>query len=127
VSRIFNVTRAAAALAEASLKPDQEVATPFGVGVRTVEAWLNRLQWDEQLQQEYKAMTQGKLNQWTSRIPGCLDKAIDFIIKAAESGDPTNPEMVKAMTGAIGMLNEVQIIQEAIAAKKSQSVIASRN
>ena len=125
--RTFNTTRAASALAEANLKPDREVAQAFGVGVRTIEYWRNRLKWDEQLQQEYKAMSKGKLNHWTTKIPDCLDSAIDFIMKAAETGDPTNPEMVRAVTGAIGMLNEVLIIQDAIAARKAHTVIGNRN
>jgi hypothetical protein len=36
-------------------------------------------------------------------------------MRAAEAGNPCDSEMVKAITGAIAMLHEVQIIQEAIA------------
>jgi len=125
--RTFNATRAAAALAEANLKTDKEIAIAYGVSIRTIESWRSRLKWDAELQEAYRLMTTSKLSHWTSKIPDCLDRTIDFITKAAETGDPSNPEMVKAITGAIGMLNEVQIIQEAIAAKKAQTVIASRN
>jgi hypothetical protein len=127
VPRTFNVSRAAAALAEANLKTDKEIAIAYGVGIRTIESWRSRLKWDAELQEAYRIVTTSKLSHWTAKIPDCLDRAIDFITKAAETGDPTNPEMVKAMTGAIGMLNEVQIIQEAIAAKKAQLVIANQN
>ncbi|HEY9631023.1 MAG TPA: hypothetical protein V6C84_27345 [Coleofasciculaceae cyanobacterium] len=125
--RTFNATRAAAALAEANLKTDREIAIAYSVGIRTIESWRSRLRWDEQLQREYQAMTTSTMSNWISRIPDCFDRSIDFIMQAAENGEPTNPEMVKAITGAIGMLNEVQIIQEAIVARKAQSVIASRN
>lgn len=106
--------RAAAALVEASLKSDREVALAFGVSVRTVEHWRHRLKTDTELQQEYRKMAQEKLSQWVSEIPDSLELAIGFIASAARAGDVTNPDMVKAITSAIGTLNEVLIVQSAL-------------
>jgi len=127
MSRHFNVSRAASALAEASVKTDKEIAAAYGVGIRTVEAWRSRLSWDTELQEAYKTVTASKLSHWTSKIPDCLDRAIDFLMRSAEQGNPCEPDMVKAITGAMAMLHEVQIVQEAIATKKARSVIASRD
>jgi hypothetical protein len=118
----FNYLRAATVLLEASFKPDKEVAKVFGVGVRTIESWRQRLKTDPLLRQEFKKVSQQKLTRWQTKIPDCLDRAIDFIMKAAEQGNPADPEMVKAIILAITQLNEVLIISEAIEARKVKQV-----
>jgi hypothetical protein len=118
--RQFNYTRAAAALVEAQLKSDAEVAAAFGVSVRSLETWRVRLSWDEALQVEYKRMAKGKLETWVSKIPDCLDGAIAFITRATTEADPKDPDAVRAITGAIATLNEVGIIQEAIQQRKAK-------
>lgn len=116
----FNLVRAAAALVEASLKSDREVAAAFGVSVRSIESWRSRLTWDERLQGEVKKLADQKLGQWVSGIPKFLEDAIQFVRQAAQQGDPTDPEMVEAVTTAIATLNEVMVVQDAIAAKKGR-------
>jgi hypothetical protein len=111
----FNYVRAAAALVEASLKPDREVAKAFGVAVRTLEYWRHRLKTDEVLRQEFRKMAQVKLAQWVSEIPNSLELAIGFIASAARTGDTTDPKMLDAVTNAVSVLNEVLIIHESIA------------
>ena len=119
MSRSFNYQRAAAALVEASLNPDKQVAKAYGVSIRTIEAWRLRLKTDERLQREFRNMAQEKLSQWVSTIPESLELAIGFVASAARSGDTTNPDMVKAITAAIATLNEVLMIQESIASRKN--------
>lgn len=118
--RKFNHTRAAAALVEAQLKGDREVAAAFGVSIRSIESWRARLEWDDQLKAEYEKLAPAKTIQWQSRIPDVLDKAIAFLGQTFEKGDPTNPELVKSVTAAIATLNEVAIVQ-AVITKKEQS------
>ncbi|NJR63194.1 MAG: hypothetical protein HC769_33085 [Cyanobacteria bacterium CRU_2_1] len=117
--RKFNYVRAAAALVEASLKSDREVALAFGVAVRTLEYWRHRLKSDEVLQQEFRKMAQEKLAQWVSEIPDSLGMAIGFITSAARSGDVTDPKMVEAMVGAISVLSEVLVLASAIEQRRS--------
>lgn len=121
--RSFNASRAAAALVEAALKPDAEVAAAYGVGVRTIESWRARLKTDPAFYAEFQRMSQTKLIRWQTKIPDCLDRAIDFIMQAAERGDPTNPEMVRAISSAIVQLNEVMIIGEALESRKRQAAL----
>jgi|GEM_PF-1305060 hypothetical protein len=116
----FNYVRAAAALVEASLKPDREVAKAFGVAVRTIEYWRHRLKSDPELQREFRRMAQAKLAEWVSEIPNSLELAIGFIGSAARTGDTTDPKMVEAITAAVATLNEVLIIHESIAQKKQE-------
>lgn len=115
--RKFNCVRAAAALVEATLRTDKEVALAYGVSVRAIEYWRARLRTDEELQQEYRKMAQEKFKQWVSEIPDSLELAIGFISSAARSGDVTDPKMVEAITGAISVLSEVLLVQESIAAR----------
>jgi len=112
--RHFNQTRAASALVEAALLPDKQVALSFGVSIRTIESWRYRLKHDEMLQREFRRMAQEKLSKWVSKIPESLELAIGFISTAAITGDPTNPDMVKAITASIAILNEVLVIQQSI-------------
>jgi hypothetical protein len=116
--RQFNYIRAASALVEASLKPDKQVAQSFGVSVRTIEYWRQRLKTDLILQQEYRKMATEKLAQWVSQIPDSLELAIGFVASAARTGDTTSPEMLKAITGAIATLNEVLVVQESLSQRK---------
>ncbi|MBD2462267.1 helix-turn-helix domain-containing protein [Oscillatoria sp. FACHB-1407] len=110
----FNVVRAASALVEATLKTDKQVSIEFGVSIRTIEQWRSRLKVDEELQREFRRMANEKLSQWVGEIPNSLELAIGFIASAARTGDTTNPDMVKAITGAIATLNDVFVIQAAI-------------
>ncbi|MDX2212507.1 MAG: hypothetical protein SFY66_04380 [Oculatellaceae cyanobacterium bins.114] len=119
MARRFNATRAASALVEATLKPDRQVAIEFGVSVRAIEYWRSRLKVDEELQREFRKMANDKLSQWVGEIPESLELAIGFIASAARCGDTTNPDMVKAMTGAIATLNEVMLVQEAMSSRKA--------
>lgn len=121
MARQFNAVRAASALVEARLKPDKEVALAFGVAVRTIEYWRQRLRTDQELQREYKKMAQIKLAQWVSEIPDSLEMAIGFVTSAARSGDVTDPKMVAAMSGAISVLSEVLMMQESIAARNESA------
>jgi transposase len=116
--RTFNTTRAAAALVEAALKPDREVARGFGVGVRTIEYWRHRLKTDEALQREYRKMANEKLAQWITEIPEVLDGAIGFLKRATEIADPTDPKCIDAIVGALSTLNEIAIIHESLARKQ---------
>lgn len=118
MSRHFNSTRAAAALVEACLKPDQEVAQAFGVSVRTVEYWRYRLKTDAELQQAYKAMASEKLAQWVTEIPEVLDGAIGFLKRATALADPADPKAIDAIVGAITTLSDLQIIHESLQQKR---------
>ncbi|WNZ22732.1 hypothetical protein HJG54_07585 [Leptolyngbya sp. NK1-12] len=119
--RKFNRVRAASVLVEATLKSDKEVALAYGVSVRAIEYWRQRLKRDEELQQEYRRMAQVKLAQWVSQIPDSLELAIGFISSAARSGDVRDPKMVVAMSGAISVLSEVLVVQESIAARNESA------
>jgi hypothetical protein len=119
VSRVFNRVRAASALIEAVFKPDKEVALAFGVSVRTIEYWRSRLKTDEDLQREYRKMAQEKLAPWLSEIPDVLDQAVSFLSVATKTADPTNPDAIKAITGAIATLSDLQIIHEALRERQS--------
>ena len=114
----FKIDRAAAALAEAQLKSDAQVAEVFGVSVRSLESWRARLTWDPQLREAYEKMVEAKLKPWQSKIPEALDSAIDFVMRAAEVGDPSNPEMLAAVVNAMMSLNEVLVIQASLAQRK---------
>lgn len=112
--RKFNRMRAAAALVEAMLKSDKEVALVYSVSIRTIEYWRHRLKTDSELQQEFKKMAQEKFKQWVSEIPDSLELAIGFIASAARTGDTRDPKMVEAITNAIATLNDVLIVQAAL-------------
>lgn len=116
--RRFNVTRAAAALVEAALKPAREVAAAFGVAVRTVEYWRQRLRTDEDLQREYRAMAGEKLARWITEVPEVLDGAMAFLKQAVNVADPSDPKAIDAVVGAVSLLSDLQIIYESLARKQ---------
>jgi len=118
MSRRFNVTRAAAALVEAALKPDREVAAAFHVAVRTIEYWRQRLKTDEDLQREYRAMVGDKLARWITEVPEVLDGAMAFLKQAVSVADPSDPKAIDAVVGAVSLLSDLQIIYESLARKE---------
>jgi len=118
MSRRFNVTRAAAALVEAALKPDREVAVAFHVAVRTIEYWRQRLKTDEDLQREYRAMVGEKLARWITEVPEVLDGAMAFLKQAVSVADPSDPKAIDAVVGAVSLLSDLQIIYESLARKE---------
>lgn len=121
MSRRFNLTRAASALIETLLKPDREVATAFGVAVRTIEYWRQRLKTDEDLQREYRAMAGEKLARWITEVPEVLDGAMGFLKQAVKVADPSDPKAIDAVVGAVSLLSDLQIIYESLARKQQDN------
>jgi hypothetical protein len=113
--RRWNVTRAAKALVDADFTTDKESAQLNGCSVRSIESWRSKMNSDEALRTEYQRLLNLKLGDWAELVPVALAHLVGFSIDATRSLDPSNPESVAAVTGAMKVLGELQLTRDMIA------------
>lgn len=77
--------------------------------------------WDPDLLEEYSQQLAVYLSDWLSDIPVTLRNSVDFLNRASLHGDPKDPKMVEAVSGAIAVLAEILTLQEEVERRRRQA------
>jgi len=116
--RQLNRARVSRVLAEALLSTDAQAARNWGVHPGTIRVWKKRMAQDIVLQKEYAQMVEIKTTLWAQKIPTALEASINFVLKASEDADHTDPQTIAAVTEAISKLVEIQVVLETLQRKR---------
>jgi hypothetical protein len=117
LSRTFNYDKASFALIDALFMGDRAAAEKWEVSTRTIEDWRSRLQTDDKLQSEFNKKKKARENTWAGEIPETIGAALGFIKSATNHCSPEDPEAVKAISGALKILLDIDLTKQVLDAK----------
>lgn len=113
----FPYEKAAEALNRLDYESADDIAADMGVSRRTIFRWKQRLQVDPFLQERYRQIIEQRsaaiansITESTKRIPTVLARSLDFLERSCDELDPSEPEAVRAVTGAISSMSELLFI-----------------
>lgn len=100
--------RIAEILVEAYItRDDRKTAERYQVTDRTLRNWRSQLDKDPELSALFREKKAKASEGWADEVPGALRAAVTFLRRSAEEGDPTDPDMVHSVAGAMKLLSEV--------------------
>lgn len=118
----FNAERSATILADASLTTDAIAARKWGITPKSIYNWRERLETDPLFSELFIRKREALVHDWLGDAPIALRSAIDFIKRAAELGNPEDPDQVKAVNEAFKTLTEVVATKQVLDARITQQV-----
>jgi hypothetical protein len=122
MSKTFKRDLAASILVEALYTTDKETCEKYGVSIRSLQNYRQRLATDAQLALIFARRQKDSYSLWVDEVPIALFKAIRFIGHAADSvdSDPNyrkNPMVIEAVSGALKLVAEVHFANQVISAR----------
>lgn len=120
MARKFNYERAASALLEALLGGDQTAAEKYGVSIRSIQTWRQRLGEDAHLVEFFAIKRRAFEDGWAEELGVPIRAAARLITEAAASADAVtkrNPEFIHAIAGALKICAELKIVSKVIDAR----------
>jgi uncharacterized protein YaiE (UPF0345 family) len=96
---------------------DRAAAEKWEVSTRTIEDWRSRLPEDEKLRAEFNKKKRSRENSWAVEIPETIKAALGFIKSATNHADPADPEAVKAISGALKVLLDIDLTKQVLDAR----------
>ena len=113
----FNYERAAAVLVDALYRGDVEAAQRHGVTRRSLYNWRYRLATDQRLAQLFDEKRRQAEAEWVPQFVPAIRDAVEFLRRAAQELDPTDPDAVHAVAGALKILSEIAMMKEVLDAR----------
>jgi hypothetical protein len=119
---VFNYERAATVIAEAAFFGDQRAIERHDVSLRSLQRWRDRLDNDAKLAQFVALKKRALEKEWAADLAPSISASIDFIKRAAQAGNVTDPNMVHSITGGLKIMTDVamatKILDERLSSKR---------
>jgi len=96
-------------LIEASILGDEAAAARYNISVRTVERYRAKLAADPRLAAFVAGKKKASEAEWAHGLASALKGNIDFLNRASAQADPSSPEAIHAVAGALKILAEVSL------------------
>lgn len=93
-------------LVDASFYGDAAAAKRMGVTIRSIENYRKRLETDSELVVLFANKKRLFESSWASELPAAIRACIAFFVRAAQEGNPRDPEMVHAVAGAFKLVTD---------------------
>lgn len=113
----FNIERAAMLLVEAMYTSDKEVARKHKVSERTLRRYRERLDSDPELAALVRLKKEQADSDWSAGLFPAIRGALEFIARATKECDPSDPDAVHAISGALKITSEVAVTKQVIDAR----------
>ena len=115
----FNADRAARILVEATMSrlTDEEFAKRHGVSDRTLRNWRTRLGEDDEFAELFLSLKSKAVDKWAGSLAGAIRGSIEFLARAAETCATDDPAAVHSIAGALKILADVAMTQQALDAR----------
>lgn len=117
MARVFNYERAATVLAETAFMDEATVLQRYGISSMTLSRYRKRMQSDPNLLQFVIAKKAALEREWANELAPAIREAIRFLQRAAREADPSDPNAIHAVAGALKILSEVSMTKEVIGAR----------
>lgn len=102
----YNRERAARVLVDASFYGDQAAAKRAGLHERTIDNYRRYMAEDAELARLFAEKKRLFEASWASELPAAIRACIAFFVRAAQEGNPRDPEMVHAVAGAFKLVTD---------------------
>jgi hypothetical protein len=116
VSRL-DYDRVASILVEAAFFGDPQASQRWGITERTIRNYRAKLDEDSELSSFFLVKKQAFESEWATEIPMAIRAGIHFLGEAAKKANPTDPDTIHAIAGAVKILAEVGLTKEIIDAR----------
>ena len=116
----FNYERAARALVDASFSGDEGAARKYGVSTVSIWNWRNRLNTDPKLLMLFSSKKEQAEANWSLELIPAILAAIDFLKRAAQSADPTQPDVIYSIAGALKIMADVRASMDILDARLAE-------
>lgn len=116
--------RIAEILVAAFLDGDRKASERYGITDRTLRNWRKLLDTEPKLSELFRAKKAQASEGWANEVPGAIRSAVTFLRRAAEEGDPTCPDMVHSIAGAMKLLSETAATWKLLDARLARSTAA---
>jgi hypothetical protein len=103
-------------------RDDRKTAERYAITDRTLRNWRAALDTNPALSALFREKKAKASEGWANEVPGALRAAVGFLRNAAEQGDPTDPDMVHSIAGAMKLLSEVSATWKLLDARMARSV-----
>lgn len=120
MGRRLDYDRVAAILVEALYYGDQETAKRWDITTRTIQNYRARLDDDAELSVIFADKKAAFETEWANEVPAALRSAVRFLMRAGEEADPSDPQAIHAVAGALKMLAEVRFTKDILDARLSE-------
>lgn len=112
--------RVALILVEAAFFGEKQTAQRWGITDRTILNYRNRLSEDSVLSDIFALKKETFEAEWASEIPASIRAGIHFLGEAAKRANPTDPDTIHAIAGAVKILAEVGLTKEILDVRLSR-------
>jgi transposase-like protein len=114
--------RAAAVLLAAAYTTDQMAARRFGVTVRSIRNWRNKLSTDSEFSSFFHTKKRTHDEAWAETLPIALRQSVEFIAAASREAQTQkaallDPDVISALAGAMKLCAEVYYTGKVIDAR----------
>ena len=110
-------TRAAMALATASVIGDKRAAERHMCSVRSLQRWRANCETDDTLAAAVALKRSELIDAWADELPEAILAAVDFLRRAATDADTRCPDAIHAVAGAMKLLSDTATMQRALDAR----------
>lgn len=110
----FNYELAATVLVDAAYTTDTKAAEKHDVSERSVRRWRNRLDRDEKLASLVLHKKRLAEQDWATELAPAIRASIDYLRRAAETADTSDPDVIHAVAGALKMLTSVALTKKVL-------------
>ena len=109
-------------LAEASFsRTDKQIYDSYGISRQTFITWKKMLAEDKTLRQYFTQKKQTLETSWGNKAGEAILSGIDFLIRAGQQADPTDPTVIHAIAGGLKIVTEAQATLRYLDARLGQN------
>ncbi len=121
MSKQHTLQQMAGILAEAAYYGDSQTAAKYGVSVRTLQRWRERLAEDQSLQAAFERARAAFEQEWASEAIVAIKAGLQFLAKAAQTAKASDPAAIHAVAGGVKIASEILTVREVLDARLSGS------
>ena len=114
---LLDYDKVATILVEALLFGDKVAANRHGITQRTIQNYKARLRDDTELSELFARKKSIVEDDWVNEIKSAMIASIDFLKRASQEADPTNPEVIHAIAGAAKILSGIGLTKDLVDAR----------
>jgi hypothetical protein len=119
MAKRHNLQQVASILVESAYYGATPTATKYGISVRTLQRWRERLDGDRSLQDEFERVRSIFEREWATDAIAAIKAGLHFLTKAAQTVKASDPAAIHAVAGGIKIASEMLIVREVLDARLS--------
>lgn len=106
--------RKALIISYAAIHGDQAACKHFKISARSIQRYRREAEESDALSQSVAHKKDVVIAKWTEGAPSAVADCVAFVARATREGDPSDPNMVHAISGAIKILTDALANREVL-------------